>query len=263
MVLDSVVSAFGGNPAKAASRILGRGVPVSELARGSKSNNVDGVEVSEKARQAYKNDADIPEKTGNFENTFKEALIRFTRYALDLNGFNMPPDGKHILLALNVLAQKSRIQIPENLQEGGGEALRSFQSAWQLDKDASAEQIFQQMVRVFGEDRSFGLNGASEGRSLSRPDAGRDTGVEDALSVVNDKFREALAQFTARLLEKAGIMKDPDGRDYNRTLNILAEKTGLSARDPGLISGITSAMGAGPDSSVSDFVTGMMRIFGL
>jgi len=93
----------------------------------------------------------------DFESKFKNALVMFTDYALNLNGFNQPADGKQALMALRVLADDAGIKLPNNIHDDKERSLEAFKSVWNLENSSSTEEIFKIMVRSFGFDSSYGL----------------------------------------------------------------------------------------------------------
>lgn len=129
----------------------------------------DGVELSRRAQESYKIFGDVPKPGYNFEANFMDALAKFTQHALQINGILEPVNGKHAYLALHVLADKSGVQIPGDLIEGKEEALEIFKKAWALDELASVDDIYEKMVRVFGEDTSFGFPKPSVDPGVGEP----------------------------------------------------------------------------------------------
>ena len=216
----------------------------------------DRLQLSEAAKSAYTGEENKPGMNQGFEDRFKTALLQFTEYALHLNGFTGAPNGNHTLLALHVLARKSGIDMPMNINTGKEEMLQSFKNEWGLDENASVEEIYDCMVRVFGEDRSFGESGPG-----SAPTAGVDNPAD--IAPKESSFRDALTVFTSQLFEKNGVYREPGPLDFHRVLDVLADKLGIDGRQGDLARNVEKALGLTQGASVQEIVTAMARAFNL
>jgi hypothetical protein len=216
----------------------------------------DRLQLSEAAKSAYTGEDNKPGMNQGFEDRFKAALLQFTEYALHINGFTGAPNGQHNLLALHVLARKSGITMPMNINTGKAELLQAFKAEWGLDENASVEEIYDRMVRVFGEDRSFGQSG---------PGAAPTAGVENPADVPpeDSSFREALTVFTSQLFEKNGVFREPGPRDFRRVLDVLSDKLGIDGRQGDVARNVERALGLSLGASVQEIVTAMARAFNL
>lgn len=174
MNTEIIAGLYRGDPYYGPSRMLDSEVaPTQNDGSGTifkKLNSTgDGIELSRRAQESYKILGVEPKPGHNFEANFMDALAKFTQHALQINGILEPVNGKHAYLALHVLADKSGVQIPGDLIEGKEEALDIFKKAWALDDLASADDIYEKMVRVFGEDTSFGFPKPSAGPGVGEP----------------------------------------------------------------------------------------------
>jgi hypothetical protein len=222
----------------------------------------DGVSVSDKARNDYKNDPGASKPNREFEHSFKDALIEFTQYALNLNGFENARDGSYAVKALHVLAEKSGIRLDGGpLSQNQGEILADFKAEWNLSNDASAEEILATMKRVFGEDGSFAFHESPPGIDMPENIVAGTDGTPEINPSLPPEFRDALVQMTNRLFEKHGFQHDPDEIQYQRVLNNMAEKLGIHANQGSLSNRVFSALGLEQNSSVSDMVSAMSQLF--
>jgi hypothetical protein len=216
----------------------------------------DHLQLSEVAKTAYAGEESSLGKSKGFEDRFKDALLDFTKYALHLNGFTGAPTGKQTLMALHVLAKKSGIDMPQNINAGKEELLHAFKSEWGLSEDASTEEIYQQMIQAFGEDRSFGDTGPTV-------DPTTGTGAPFDSPVTDSNFKDALTTFTAQLFEKNGVYREPGPGDEQRVLNVLADKLGFEGQEDDLMNQVARALGVSQGASMQEILSAMARAFNM
>jgi len=133
----------------------------------NKAHSLDRVNLSPEAQRAYQQNKETVSGSEEFKNNFMEALTKFTNYAYHLNGYTGEANGKHAYMALQVLADKSGFKLPENMNHDSSNALNQFMTNWNMKEDASTDEIYSTMVRVFGGDTTFGMEGATPNQSAS------------------------------------------------------------------------------------------------
>ncbi len=272
MTTDMIAGLLGRIPAAELHSLTGRKGP-----RHPKADTLfklpgpaaDPLQLSKNAKAAYLEEDPSHKKMPDFEDRFKDALVRFTEYALHLNGFTGVPKGNHFLLALNVLGVKSGVRVPDNVVENKEEILDAFKSAWGLSDNATADEIYSTMVRVFGEDRSFSPNPSGPGQApgleppVDTPDGPADFRPPVDTPDRRGDFRPALEAFTTQLFEEKGIPREPGDKDLHRVLNVLAEKLDLDPANGSLVGQITRALGAHAGTTMDELLLAMTRAFNL
>ena len=256
----------------------------------------DACQVSDTVMKAYQGDDPQANKTSDFEDRFKDALMMFTEFGKQLNGVMGKATGQEAYLALQVLADKSGLELPGNLSANMDESLAAIRDAWGLDENSSTGDIFDAMVRVFGGDTSFGppdssTNGSEilgpEGppppiqpedvASLNPkdemappvgtppPDVATEVSedgdeTETLLAEMNDNLREALGQLTNRLFLDRGVAREPNPGDHQRVLDLISERLGIEGEVTS--ESLLDALGLTADASVSDILSEMNRVLG-
>ncbi|MHC4941900.1 MAG: hypothetical protein ACYTG7_02665 [Planctomycetota bacterium] len=220
---------------------------------------MDKLEVSEAARQAYDEEGLDQGAIRSLMERFRLALVQFTNYVKRDIGLPGPADGMDGYFALAELARRSGIEMPENLNQGREDLLAAFKDQWGLDDGSSVDDIFQTMVQVFNEEPALAQNDVPTVETVPR---GEGSVENDIVPPVEDAFRQALVQFTTRLLYKNEDSTVPGQTEYDRVLTRLAENLGLPAAVTGVdYSGIARELGVNGSHNVEEIVRMMSRVF--
>jgi hypothetical protein len=220
---------------------------------------MDKLEVSEAARQAYADEGLEQGGIRSLMERFRLALVEFTNYVKRNIGLPGPADGMDGYFALAELARRSGIEMPENLNQGKDDLLIAFKEKWGLDEGSSVDDIYQTMRRVFDEEPTLAHSDAPTAGQVPHGEGGVKT---EAAPSVEDPFRQALMQFTSRLLLRSGQNEEPGKTEYDRVLSRLAENLGL----PGTVEGmsytqIARELGVTGNEHIEDIVRMMSRVF--
>jgi len=263
----------------------------------SAMNPVDTMKLSDESFDVYlKANKKDTEQQFSLKKNFKDALQRFTNHALNINNYQFKASGKHAFIALNLLAEKSGVNLPGDFSTKVDETLSMLQEAWKLDDSASADHIYSQMVRIFGEDTSFqaplpatlaqpesvqpaqlrstenspsvGLppNNIEQASTLKSNLAAGDVRTEPVTTQENniDKtIQDALFQFTEKLYVKNGYSHPIQDTDIKRVVNMLYEKLGQNFNTDQSKVGLQELLGIKSGSSIAEIMKTMERAYKL